>query len=88
MDRQKGFLLLESSISLVIACLAVLLLFVTYGQTKKVESKMNRRVDRAYAYYVLSKNISDHVIVHDHVYQKASNKRIFDQTEKQFYEVK
>ena len=88
MGRQKGFLLLESSVSLVIACLAVMLLFITYGQTKNIENKVNRRVDRAYAYHLLSNDIANSVVVHDHNYQKVTGRRIFDQTEKQVYDVK
>lgn len=88
MGRQKGFLLLEASVSLVIACLAVMLLFMTYSQTKSIENKVNRRVDRAYAYHLLSKDITNRVVVHDHLYQKVAGRRVFDQTEDQIYDVK
>ncbi|QNQ83369.1 type II secretion system protein [Lactobacillus sp. PV037] len=88
MNRQNGFLLLESSVSLLMACLGLVLLFTTYGQTKKIENNMDKRVDRAYAYYVLSQTKVDKLVVHDHIYRQASGKKIFDQTEEQVYDVK
>lgn len=88
MINQKGFLLLESSISLVLACLGVTLLFYTLGQTKKIDQNVERRIDRAYAWYVFNKTNKTELIVHDHVYEKTTDKRIVDKTLGKKYDIK
>lgn len=87
MSKQRGFLLLEASIALVLASLAVILLFYTFGQTNKIEDKIERRVDRAYAWHIFNTTSSDEIIVHDHHYQKSSGKKVIDKTTEKTYEV-
>lgn len=88
MIKQKAFLLLESSISLFLACLGVTLLFYTLGQTKKIDQNVERRIDRAYAWNVLNKTNKTKIIVHDHLYEKASDKKVIDKTLGKIYDVK
>lgn len=88
MIRKKGFLLLESSVSLVLACLGVALLFYTLGQTKKIDQNIERRIDRAYARHVFNETNKTRLIVHDHIYEKAVGKKVIDKNLGKTYDVK
>lgn len=88
MSKQRGFLLLEASIALVLASLAVTLLFYTFGQTKKVENRVECRVDRAYAWHVFNTTSNDELIVHNRHYKKTSGKKVIDKTTGKTYEIK
>lgn len=88
MIKQKGFLLLESSISLVLACLGVTLLFYTLGQTKKIDQNVEHRIDRAYAWHIFNKTSKTKLTVHDHLYEKTEGKKIIDKTLGKIYDVK
>lgn len=88
MIKQKGFLLLESSMGLVLACLGVTLLFYTLGQTKKIDQNVEHRIDRAYAWHVFNKTSKTKLTVHDHLYEKAADKKIIDKTLGKTYDVK
>ncbi|MBP2057868.1 hypothetical protein J2Z60_001040 [Lactobacillus colini] len=89
MVKQRGFLLLEASVSLFLACLGVTLLFYTLGQTKKINQNIDRRIDRAYASYVLNNTSKQQVTVHDHLYEQAGADQVLDKTMgKVVYEVK
>ncbi|MBD5430410.1 type II secretion system protein [Lactobacillus sp.] len=88
MIKQQAFLLVEASISLVLACLGVTLLFYTLGQTKRIDYNIERRVDRAYAWRIFNETKHQKIIVHDHVYERAPGTKVMDKTLGKIYEVK
>ncbi|QNQ80679.1 type II secretion system protein [Lactobacillus sp. PV034] len=64
----KGFLLLESSLGLIICCLTVGLLALTLGQEKQVEHKIEAKVDQALANHIKKTTNLTKVEIHNKIY--------------------
>lgn len=64
----KGFLLFESGLGLMIACLTVGLLAITLGEGKKVEKRIEIKVDQALANHIKKSTNIDSVKIHNKNY--------------------
>lgn len=64
----KGFLLLESSLSLIICCLTVGLLALTLGQERQVELQIEEKVDQALANHIKKTTNLTRVEIHNKIY--------------------
>lgn len=85
--KKKAFLLAESCLALLTVVLATQVLFYCIAQTKTAQDQVERRVDRAYASYVLKNSDLKTIRAHDHVYRLAGGK-IFDVSEGKSYAVR
>lgn len=85
--KRRAFLLMESCLALMIVVLASQVLFFCIAQSQVAQKQVERRVDRAYASYVLKRTKLGTIQAHGHVYQLAGQK-IVDRTEGKTYEVK
>ena len=66
--KVKGFLLLEATIGLVIACLSISLLSSTVGQGKKIEQKIELKVDHKLATQIKKSTGVKSIKIHDKCY--------------------
>lgn len=64
----KGFLLLESSLSLIICCLTVGLLALTLGQERQVELQIEEKVDQVLANHIKKTTNLTRVEIHNKIY--------------------
>lgn len=64
----KGFLLLESSLSLIVSCLTVGLLALTLGQAKQIEQRVEVKVDQGLANHIKKTTNLSKVEIHNKVY--------------------
>lgn len=85
--KRPAFLLAESCLALLIVVLASQVLFFCIAQTQVAQKQVERRVDWAYASYVLKRTDLKTIHAHGHVYQLAGQK-IADRTEGKLYEVR
>lgn len=85
--KAKGFFMIEAVTGFMIACLTITLLALTLGEGKQMEKRIEGRVDRALAYYIFKKTDKQQVYLHDHLYQKASGKAVYDVKTGKVYEV-
>lgn len=69
MDKKvRGFLLFEASMAFLIACLAINLLVITVGQSRKIEKGVAQKVDSHLAHYIMKSTSKNHVVIHDRTY--------------------
>ncbi|WP_301049001.1 hypothetical protein [Lactobacillus intestinalis] len=87
MDKIKGFLIAESMTGLMVAVIGVSIFALIVAQNQKIETAMEAKTDRAYAWHVMREHKLDSVKVHSHIY-KLKGSYVYDTTTKQEYKIK
>ena len=68
--KNKGFLMAESMVSIVIVSLAMMSFVLIVSGGKHAERKMEQRTDQAVAKHMMRKTGIKQVKIHDQIYQK------------------
>lgn len=86
--KMSGFLVIESMIGVIIACIGINTVELIIGESRLIERKIEQKTDRTYAWNVMKKNSVKQVMVHDHLYRIVDNKKILDIKNNKKYEIK
>lgn len=83
MKKMQGFLMVESMVAIIVSVVAVSCLYLTVAQSQKNGRSLELKTDRAYAYHILTSSHLRQIVVHDRIYEKAGQRRIYDKEAKQ-----
>lgn len=83
MKKMQGFLMVESMVAVIISVVAVSCLYLTVVQSQKNGRSLELKTDRAYAYHIFTSSHLRQIVVHDRIYEKAGQHRIYDKEAKQ-----
>ena len=86
--KMCGFLVMESMIGLIIACIGITTVELIIGESRLIERKIEQKTDRTYAWNVMKKTNVKQVMIHDRLYRFVDNKKILDVKNNKKYEIK
>ena len=74
MKTNKGFLLLEAIVAILIASIAVTTFSTIIRATRENSIQMEKKTDQALAKHMMRTNNLKKIMIHDHEYQDDENK--------------